>query len=138
MDIDTLIEISNIEIQEKIDEIGQKYGIPSWLNNQAQGLIIPDGFFDRSLESNKFSAIKIRYASRIDLILLKIAAYFYRHEFELKDLDDLRALKINIAEFNEGAKFLKEKHRPETIKFQKKFNEEVEHILKDLKGKIFG
>lgn len=128
MDVDTLKAIKNTSIQKKIDEIGEKYGLDSWLNNQAEGLILPDNFFKHTLKSNKFSNINIQYSSRADLISLKVAAFYYRHETELKDLDDLKLLKPTNDEFSNAKNFLKTKHLPEQESFKESFLSDVELI----------
>lgn len=107
LDVDTLNQIHDSKVLKTIELIGEKYGLTSWLNHQAHGLILPEGFYDRTLSTHRFDHIHIEYASRIDLIKLKIAAYYYRHEFELKDLDDLKALNITEDEFKAGKAFLK-------------------------------
>lgn len=74
----------------------------------------------------------------IDLICLKVAAYFYRHEYEQKDLEDLIALKPTTAEFESATFFLLREHVPEQKKFKEKFIDDAEKILKELKGKLHG
>src|SRR3989339_407039 len=113
MDIDTLNHIEHPRVISKIFEIGEKYGLPEWLNSQAQGLILPGDFYKRIIRSDLFSNILLSYASRIDLIKLKVAAYYYRHSFEQKDLDDLKLLKISSGELDDGIDFLLESHTPE-------------------------
>lgn len=138
MDIDTLNHIEHPKVVSKIDEIGEKYGLPEWLNNQAQGLILPEGFFDRTICSNIFSDIILKYASRIDLIKLKVAAYYYRYSYEQKDLDDLKLLKISSEELDLGIDFLLQSHAPEQSKFKKDFINDVKVIHEKLKEILLG
>ena len=64
----------------------------------------------RLLENNEFSNIKLSYVSRIDLIRLKVAAFYYRYPDDQKDYQDLISLKINRNELGQAIDFLKEKH----------------------------
>jgi hypothetical protein len=138
MDVDTLVEIKNPEVKKKIEDIGNKFGIESWLNNQAEGLTLPDGFFDNTLSSEKFSHIKIQYACRQDLISLKVSAYFYRHENESKDLDDLILLRPNPEEFHIAASFLTQKHLPDSKAFHADFLKDASKVLDSLRNLIYG
>ena len=137
MDIDAL-SILPPKILIEIANIGEEFGLPEWLNNQAAGMILPEGFYQRTLTLDKFSNIKLNYASRIDLIKLKVAAYYYRHETEQKDLDDLRALSITQEEFEQGRAFLSESHKPEQEKFVENFEEDVLVVTTKLHSQLFG
>lgn len=138
MDIDTLNHIEHPKVISKIIEIGDKYGLPEWLNSQAQGLILPIGFHKRLIHSEIFSNILLSYASRIDLIKLKVAAYYYRHSFEEKDLDDLKLLKISADELDDGIGFLLESHSPEQNRFKNDFVRDVKLIQIKLKELLLG
>lgn len=47
-DIDTLTELEDELLLQAIEEIAQKYGLNgNWLNDQACGLPVPDGFLSR-------------------------------------------------------------------------------------------
>jgi|GEM_PF-5298996 len=138
MDIDTLNRVEHPKVISKIIEIGEKYGLPEWLNSQAQGLILPVDFFDRTICSTMLSNIVLKYASRVDLIKLKIAAYYYRHTYEPKDLDDLKLLEISANELVLGIDFLLQSHAPEQSKFKKDFISNVKVVHSKLKELLLG
>lgn len=133
MDIDTISSLKNILLLNEISKIGKKYGINNWLNNQANNMIMPDGYKSRLLLNNDFSNINMKYVSKIDLIKLKVAAYFYRSEYEDKDYLDLISLKPTTNELKEAIAFLKTKHAPEEKESLELFLEIVNNIHKELK-----
>lgn len=134
MDIDTIKPLTNEKLLKKINKIGEKYGLPKWLNDQAENLIMPEEYESRLLENAEFSHIKLFYVSRNDLIKLKIAAYFYRGSSDSKDKDDLISLKITDPDLNDAIEFLKEKHQPDTAKFLKDFNNRLKEISDELRN----
>jgi len=133
MDIDTVKEITTPKILDKIHEIGEKYGLPEWLNDRAKTIVMPEGHQGRLKKYDNYSNIKISYAHRSDLIKLKIAAYFYRYKVEGKDLRDLKLLSPSHDEIKQGIDFLLEKHRPDSEKFALEFEGEVKKIWLKLK-----
>lgn len=128
MDVDT-ISILDEEVLEKVREIGLKYGLPSWLNNEARTV----GLKLRALSYHQFSHLNIKYAARGDLIKLKVAAFYYRKDEDPKDLDDLFALNPTFQELEDGLQFLKIAHLPEVESFQKNFLVEVAELEEELK-----
>ncbi|MBH47504.1 MAG: hypothetical protein CME71_04990 [Halobacteriovorax sp.] len=135
MDIDTVTPLTDNKLLQQINEIGEKYGLPRWLNDQADNLIMPDDFEKRLLVNSDFSHIKLFYVSRLDLIKLKVAAYFYRGSNDSKDKDDLISLKLTLGELEEALRFLKQKHSPDTSKFKADFSArlmEISHELNNL------
>lgn len=132
MDIDTISAIDNDEILIQIKKIGEKYGLPNWLNDQAENLIMPEGYQQRVLENNSLKQIKLFYISKEDLIKLKVAAYFYRGDSDPKDKDDLEILSMTKKDLDIAIQFLKNTHRPDTVKFQIDFDERIKVIAKDL------
>lgn len=133
MDIDTIKPLTGEKLLKQIEKIGEKYGLPKWLNDQADNLIMPKGYESRLLENTEFSNIKLFYISRDDLIKLKVAAYFYRGSTDSKDKDDLISLKINESELEDALNFLKDKHKPDTEKFLKDFNDRLKEISDELR-----
>ena len=132
MDVDT-ISLLDEEVLEKVREIGLKYGLPSWLNNQARTVTLPEGLKLRALSYHQFSHLNIKYAARGDLIKLKVAAFYYRKDEDPKDLDDLVALNPTFQELEDGLQFLKIAHLPEVESFQKNFLVEVAELEEELK-----
>lgn len=55
LDVDTLNQIHDSKVLKTIELIGEKYGLTSWLNHQAHGLILPEGFYDRTLSRQSLS-----------------------------------------------------------------------------------
>lgn len=133
MDIDTIKSIENENILKQIQKIGAKYGLPRWLNDQAENLIMPPNFEQRLLFDKSYSNIKLSYISREDLIKLKVAAYFYRGEQDSKDKDDLKALKISEVELAEALDFLRTHHMPDIDKFKADFIERLSSIEEELR-----
>lgn len=134
MDIDTIQSLNDDFLFEQIQKIGEKYGLPNWLNDQAENLILPNGFSSRLIENSNFSNIKLLYASRIDLIKLKVAAYFYRGDKDPKDKEDLKILEVTQNELFEAILFLEEKHQPDVEKFKEDFFKHLEKIKQELKN----
>ncbi len=132
MDIDTITALENDLVLSKIQELGKKYGIPRWLNNQALGLIMPVDYEKRLLVNSQFSHITLKYLARTDLVKLKVAAYFYRGEYEKKDFEDLNSISVTDKELNEAYDFLLNFHKPEINKFTLDFDERLNQIKKDL------
>jgi hypothetical protein len=136
MDVDAIAPNLTPEVEKKIEEIGEKYGLASWLNDQASTIALPAGARERALLHKGFSHIKIFYAAREDLIKLKVAAYFYRREYELKDLDDLKALAPSSVEIAEGIQFLLQHHRPDIRKFADDFSDQVQSFERELRNEL--
>ena len=134
MDIDTIVSIEDPKILKKISEIGQKYGLPRWLNDQAENLIMPPQFEQRLLHDHTYSHINLSYIARIDLIFLKVAAYFYRGEADPKDKEDLALLKCTLSELDLAISFLSNFHKPDTKSFMKSFHERILEITTELKN----
>lgn len=137
-DIDTINRINDKLLYEFIDEIGLPFGAEHWLNDQANGMILPDGFYQRLILSHQYSQIDLFIASRIDLIYLKVAAYFYRHVDESKDLEDLKKMAPSKEEIAKGVQFLREKHRPDADFFIKDFLDQVDVYYAKLLREIYG
>lgn len=127
LDIDYINQVFDEEILELVFSIGDELGNDCWLNSQAKGMILPDGFYERLSSYDKFNCINISYAAKEDLIKLKIAAYFYRSIYNEKDLDDLRNLNITKGDLTDGVKFLMEKHRPDVERFAKEFDKNLDN-----------
>lgn len=134
MDIDTIVSIEDPQILKKISEIGQKYGLPSWLNDQAENLIMPPNYEQRLLHEHAYSHINLSFISRIDLIYLKVAAYFYRGDTDPKDKEDLALLKCTLSELELAINFLSNFHKPDTKSFMKSFHERILEITTELKN----
>jgi hypothetical protein len=134
MDIDTIKPIEDSQVIEQINKIGDKYGLPLWLNDQAENLIMPAGFETRLSVNSDYSNIKLSYVSRIDLIKLKVAAYFYRGDTDPKDKDDLVILKMNYEELLTAIQFVEKFHAPETDKFQNDFKDRVTITHRELRN----
>ncbi len=134
MDIDTIKAIEDKKILKQIEKIGAKYGLPHWLNDQADNLTMPPQFEKRLLTDSSYSNIKLFYVARIDLIKLKVAAYFYRGDSDPKDKDDIQSLKVSANELQEALDFLKSHHMPDVEKFQHDFHKRLKIIEKELKN----
>ncbi len=136
MDIDTIKPIEDHNVLKQIEVIARKYGLPRWLNDQAENLIMPEGFESRINNDNRYSNIKLNYISRIDLIYLKVAAFFYRGSTDPKDKDDIKSLATTQKELEDAIKFLRERHTPEIDKFKLDFENRVQEISLELSNAI--
>lgn len=81
---------------------------PGWLNGQPTSLLdvgagLPPGFLDRVVERTHRSALTVGFASRVDLIYLKLYALASR--WEPRDRSDLEALGPNAAELRGAARW---------------------------------
>jgi hypothetical protein len=128
LDIDSVTEIEE-EVFEKIIEIGKRRGIkPEWLNDNAENLPMPDGFIGRLIESNHHSNLKIKYASRIDLISLKAAAYLGRGLDDPKDFQDLLLLNPSHSEIETAILYIRQYFTPPAAKFFPDFEESLNEL----------
>ena len=128
LDIDTVTSIDDRVIQ-KICEIGESEGLsPDWLNSNAEILPLPEGFQSRLVDGTHYSNIKIKYASRIDLIALKSAAYVSRGEDDPKDYQDLKLLKPNDFEIEAAINYIRTHYSPPVSKFFPDFEEKLDEL----------
>ena len=137
MDVDTITDLDDLNIDECVKRIGKKYGIKSWLNDQSYNLIMPDDYEKRLIKKNNFSNIELYVVSKEDLIKLKVAAYYYRRDFENRDLEDLILLKPTDSETRDAISFLKTKHLPEDQSYRSNFLEEVDELYDILKQYLY-
>lgn len=136
-DIDTINRINDKLVYSFIEDIGLAYGSEHWLNDQANGMILPNGFYQRLIHDNKYSHIDLFIASRIDLIFLKIAAYFYRGVEVKKDLEDLIKMAPSKVDIQKGLEFLRDKHRPDSDFFIKDFEIQIDEFSKKLYRELY-
>ncbi|MGE4233503.1 MAG: DUF6036 family nucleotidyltransferase [Bacteriovoracia bacterium] len=127
-DIDTVTTLED-EVFDKILAIGYEHGIKAeWLNDNSEGIALPDGFEKRLLEKKDFSNIELKYASRIDLICLKAAAYLSRGEDDPKDFQDLLLLKPKETEIELAISFIRKNYSPPQPKFFPDFEERLDDL----------
>lgn len=127
-DIDTLRDLDD-EVIAEINRIAVDHGlIPLWLNDNSVGLPKPEGFETRLAEKRIGSHLLLRIASRIDLILLKAAAYIDRGNEDPKDLVDLKHLKPTGEEILGAIEFIRKTRRPEKPEFYPNYEEMIEDI----------
>ena len=101
---------------------------PEWLNDNAGTLPLPEGFSDRLIEASQFSNIKIKYASRGDLISLKAAAYIGRGEDDPKDFQDLMLLEPKHTEIEIAIMYVRQYFTPPASKFFPDFEERLNEL----------
>ena len=91
-DIDTVVRIDE-NILHQIGVIAESLGLPyRWLNDQASNITLPKGLIERAEPNNQWSNIKLKVATRKDLIILKASAFVYRRDIDDKDYHDLLLL----------------------------------------------
>lgn len=123
-DIDTLTEIEDELLLKAIEEIGQKHSLNgNWLNDQACGLLVPDGFSSRLSRMALGSHITALVPSRQDLISLKSAAFMIRGGEDPKDYTD--ALRPNKIEIEEAIRFVRKTNTPPQPRFYPDFEEMI-------------
>ncbi len=127
-DIDTVNALEE-EVFKKIQDIGIANGMkPEWLNDNSEGLSLPENFEARLIEKKNFSNIEIKYASRFDLICLKAAAYVGRGFDDPKDFQDLLLLKPNCTEIEKAITFIKKHYSPPRAKFFPDFEDRLNEL----------
>lgn len=127
-DIDTVTALDD-EVFDKILEIGAVHGMKAdWLNDNSEGLALPDGFEERLLERKSFSNIEIKYASRFDLICLKAAAYISRGQDDPKDIQDLLLLSPKKTEIDSAITFIRKHFSPPHPRFFPDFEERIDEL----------
>ncbi|CAM6054059.1 unnamed protein product [Sphagnum tenellum] len=125
-DIDTLTELEDELLLQAIEEIAQKYGLNgNWLNDQACGLSVPDGFLSRLSRVALGSHIVALVPSRQDLISLKSAAFIVRGGEDPKDYTDLQALQPNRLEIEAAIRFVRKTNTPPQPRFYPDFEEMI-------------
>lgn len=116
-DIDSLTEFDQ-RLLDVIAEIGSRQGLgPHWLNDQANGLNVPEGFESRLFNLSLGSRIIAQVPSRGDLIALKAAAFVIRGHEDPKDYLDLMGLAPTRREVDEAIAFVRKVHTPPHSRF---------------------
>ena len=127
-DIDTVTALQD-DIFNKVLEIGIANGMkPEWLNDNSEGIPLPEGFETRLQERKDFSNIEIKYASRFDLICLKAAAYVNRGGDDPKDFQDLLLLTPNSIEIKSAIDFVRKHYNPPATRFFPDFEEKLNDL----------
>ncbi len=130
-DIDTVTDLEG-DLFSKINEIGLKNHLKEdWLSDDSAGLPLPEGFNERLIHDSRFSHIKILYASRVDIIQLKAAAFVDRGNDNPKDIEDLTVLNPTNQEIICAIKFIRKTRTPEHKRFYPNF-EEILNALRKL------
>jgi len=125
-DIDTLTELKDERLLRAIEEIAQKHGLnENWLNDQASGLSVPDGFLLRLNRVALGSHIVALVPCRQDLISLKSAAFMIRGGEDPKDYTDLQALQPSRNEIDEAIRFVRKTNTPPKPRFYPDFEEMI-------------
>ncbi len=125
-DIDTLTELKDERLLKAIEEIAQKHGLnENWLNDQACGLSVPDGFYLRLQRIALGTCIAGLLPSRQDLISLKSAAFMIRGGEDPKDYTDLQALQPDQNEIDEAIRFVRKTNTPPQPRFYPDFEEMI-------------
>jgi hypothetical protein len=128
-DIDTLTELEDELLLQAIEEIAQKHGLNgNWLNDQACGLSVPDGFVSRLSRRALGSNIVALVPSRQDLISLKSAAFMIRGGDDPKDYTDLMTLQPTQYEIDEAIRFVRKTNTPPKPRFYPDFEEMIERL----------
>jgi hypothetical protein len=128
-DIDTLTELEDEQLLQAIEKIAQKHGLNgNWLNDQAYGLSVPDGFLLRLSRKVLGSHIVALVPSRQDLISLKSAAFMIRGGEDPKDYADLQALQPSKVEMDEAVRFVRKTNTPPQPRFYPDFEEMIERL----------
>lgn len=110
---DSVMEIDSEEIKKVISVIGLKFGLgPSWLNDQASTVTIPEGALQRAVPIEQWNAIKASIICRLDLIKMKASAFSIRRDQTNKDWEDLLILEPTKLEIKEAIQFIRKINSP--------------------------
>ncbi len=127
-DIDTVQNLDE-QVMEEVTKIASKRGlIPLWLNDNAVDLPKPPGFETRLTEKKIGNHLLLKFASRLDLIQLKGAAYIDRGNENPKDLIDLKLLCPTVEEIHMAIEFIRRTRSPEKPRFYPNFEQMIEDI----------
>ena len=133
-DIDTVTKLQEEGLLRVIEEIAQKHGLnKNWLNDQACGLSLPDGFLLRLNRVVLGSHILGLVPSRQDLISLKSAAFMIRGGEDPKDYTDLQALQPSQIEMDEAIRFVRKTNTPPQLRFYPDFEEMIRRLCELVK-----
>lgn len=132
-DIDSLKEISDEEVLDKIREIGLNLGLgPRWLNDQASTVSIPKGAINRARALTNWKSIDAKLISRGDLIKMKASAFTIRRNETIKDWNDLVLLKPTNEEIEQAIEFIIETNSPPQGA-PKQIEQDFQESINDLK-----
>lgn len=133
-DIDSVFKITNQEILEQIQIIGESFKNPHWFDFSAPSLIVPEGYQDRLERIDKFENIELYVLSKCDLIKMKVAAYHSRRDRGIyRDLEDLKNLQPTQKDISEAIIFYRTQYsRDLTGKFKDQFILETQELEKEL------
>ena len=133
IDIDSVYAINDEEIVEELQRIAELEDCPGWFDLSALSLTLPENYELRLNKEKGYSNIEIYTLSKVDLVALKVAAYYIRKEMTQRDLADIFALKPNEQEIDFAFSFLSKTYGSElTGKFLKEFQEEIKSLRKEI------
>lgn len=133
-DIDSILDIKETDIVEKIHSIGKKYSNPNWFDFGAPSLIVPFGYEKRMEHKIIYENIDLYVLGNADLVKMKVAAYHSRRERGIyRDLEDLIKLNPSTEDIEESIKFYYEEYSKD---LSGKYKEEFKSDLKDLKNEL--
>ena len=133
-DIDSVLAITENDIIEKINSIGEISGNPNWFDFGASSLTVPSGYKDRLEKIEGHENIDLYVLSNVDIIKMKVAAYHSRRERGIyRDLEDLKKLKPTEEEITDAIDFYFEEYSKDlTGKFKSEFKTEVTELKIEL------
>lgn len=135
-DIDSILQINEQDIIEKIQSIGKMHGNQMWFDFGASSLTSPSGYENRLEKINDYDNIDLFVLSNRDIIKMKVAAYHSRRERGIyRDLEDLKQLNATKEDIIDAIKFYLEEYSKDlTGKFKLEFEEEVAELKVELLG----
>lgn len=134
VDIDAVNSSVDQVVLDKIIEIEEQIGVEDWLNFNAVGIPLPEGYENRLHRNTSFSNMSILALDRSDLILLKISAHFIRGEYDQRDIEDLKKLKITPEDIHRGIDFIRKTNSPpeEYQRGQIDFDRQIKELKEEL------
>lgn len=133
-DIDSVLDIQEVDVIDKIRSIGEENGNPKWFDFGASSLTVPQGYEDRLEKIEEYENIDLYVLSNVDIIKMKVAAYHSRRVRGIyRDLEDLQKLNPTETEIADATDFyFNEYSRDLTGKFLAEFKAEVEELKTEL------
>lgn len=135
-DIDSILQINEQDVIEKIQSIGKAHGNQQWFDFGASSLTVPSGYEKRLEKINDYENIDLFVLSNIDIIKMKVAAYHSRRERGIyRDLEDLKQISPTKEEISDAITFYFEEYSKDlTGKFKLEFEKEVAELKTELLG----
>jgi hypothetical protein len=133
-DIDSVLKISESDVIERINFIGEKYNNQNWFDFGASSLTVPNGYQERLEIIKEYENIDLYVLSNVDIIKMKVAAYHSRKERGIyRDLEDLKMLRPTEEQISDAINFyFNEYSKDLSGKFKAEFKKEVSELKSEL------